>query len=508
MDALTAEGNSMVWATAMLLVVFVGVTLFFVIRGALKTKSMDDYALGSVAFSPMAIGLALAASMTSAATFVINPGIIAYYGLPGVLSYGIVMPLAALVSLIFLTKKFRKQGNTSGALTMAQWMGKRFKSIPLERYFAGLSLLLITFIVLICVGLTQVLSKSLNANEIYVLAGIVVFVFGYMMFGGANSMVYTNTIQALLMLVVAIILLTSGYEHFSNGVHGFISSLREIDPLLAGATNPVSPLFRDYFEIIVCQIVIGVAIIFQPHIITKSLLLKNEKDVNTYLVTGVLVESIFFLVVVVGLFVRLSFPDLTLNGQAIKADEVVSTYVVNEFPVYLGLLIVLGLISAGISTIEGLIQTLSTTITADILMPVMGKPKPKTQLEMKKQVNLNRLVIVGLAAISFAFSYRQLLNPDLSVAIFAQNGVYAYFAAACVPVCMGLFFKNASGKAALAAAITAVVVHYSIYYFRIGSYMQMEIRNPAIPATFAITAGVIMALIVSTLVKPKTTSYA
>lgn len=503
-----SASNSLVWATAIMLAAFMGLTLFFVIRGALRTRNMDDYALGSMAFSPLAIGLALAASMTSAATFIINPGIIAYFGLPAVISYAVVLPIAALVSLVVLTKRFRKHGGMAKALTMAQWMGTRFRNPGMERYFAFLSLLLITFIVLICVGLTQVISKSLDADPVFVLLGIVVFVFGYMMFGGANSMVYTNTIQAILMLIVAFVLLGSGYEHFSQGVHGFIDKLAAIDPSLVKSTNPASPLFRDYFEIIFCQVIIGIAIIFQPHIITKSLLLKHDSDVNKYLVTGVMVEIIFFLVVITGLYARLEFPYLLLGDQPIKVDEVVSTYVVNEFPVYLGLIVVLGLISAGISTLEGLIQSLSTTITADIILPLSGRKKAETMAEMKKQVGLNRWVIVGLALVSFVFSYQQIVNPDLSVAIFAQNGVYAYFAAACVPVCIGLFFPRVGGRAVFISAVTAVLIHFAVYYLRIGSYMQMETRNPAIPATYAIMGAVVMAIVFHQLFKSKEAAHA
>ena len=89
--------------------------------------------------------------------------------------------------------------------------------------------------------------------ELGVLISLVVFVFGYMMFGGANSMVYTNAIQATLMIVVAVILLGSGYEHFSGGVHHFLDKLAGIDPNLTTLTNPQSPLFRDYFEIFFLQ---------------------------------------------------------------------------------------------------------------------------------------------------------------------------------------------------------------------------------------------------------------
>ncbi|WP_303312264.1 sodium:solute symporter [Hymenobacter sp. BT730] len=481
-----------VTATALLLVGYAAVILFFVVRGALRIKSMADYAVGSVRFSPIAVGLSLAASMTSAATFIINPGFIALYGLSGMLSFGVVMPLASMISLVVFTKGFRKHGQTVKALTLAQWIGSRFQSTGLTRYFGWLSLLLITFIVLICVGLTQVLSNALNAPPLPVLVGIVVFIFGYMMFGGANSMVYTNTIQALLKLVVAVVLLTSGYEHFSQGVHGFLAKLAAIDPALTHATNPQSYLFRDYFEIIFCQIVIGVAIVCQPHLITKSLLLDNERDVNRYLLTAVLVLTVFFSVVFAGLYARLAFPGLQLNGQELKMDKIMSAYVVREFPVYVGLLVIMGLISAGISTLESLIQSLSSTITSDIIKPLLSPTVFSGTGGFRREIWLNRLVITVLGAVAIWLSYDQLLNAKLSVAIFAQNGVYAYFAAAFVPISFGIFLRDAPRLAVTVASVTALLVHFGVYYGRLTPYMQLPVRNPGVSAALGIVAAVVV----------------
>lgn len=455
--------NEMVFASWVLIIIYMIVILVFVVRGAMKIKNMKDYAVGSVNFSPFAVGLALAASMTSAATFIINPGFIAFYGFTAVISYAFALPLAAMVSLVVFTKGFRKHGTGVKALTMAQWMGTRYNSKGYGFFFAILSLLLMTFIVLIVVGITKVLSKSLNVNELTIMVSLVIFIFGYMMFGGANSMVYTNTIQALIMLVVAFILLGSGYEHFSNGVHGLVEKLNQIDPKLTSFTNDSSFLFRDFFEIIIAQMVIGIAIVCQPHIITKSLLLKSDKDVNKYLTFGIITQTIFFLVVITGLWVRLAFPDLTVNGVNLKLDGVISAYVVKEFPVYVGLLVVLGLISAGISTLEGLVQSLSTTITSDIIVPLAKNKFSNDEVKKSKSIILvNRIVIMLLAAVTIYISYDQLVNPKLSVAIFAQNGVYAYFSAAFIPILLGMFAKNVKKIVPITASIVAVAVHFTI----------------------------------------------
>ena len=215
-----------------LLAIYGIVILYFVIKGSKGTKNINDYALGSISFSPVFVGLSLAAAMTSAATFVINPGLVANFGISGFLSFGIFFPLATMVSLVILTKSFRKYGQSVKAMSLASWIGSRYQSKGFALFIAFLSVLLITFIVLILVALTKVISQASNTNEILILAVLVIFIFGYMMFGGANSMVYTNAIQALIMIVVAFILIGSGMQFFKSGLAGFFQKLNEIDPLL------------------------------------------------------------------------------------------------------------------------------------------------------------------------------------------------------------------------------------------------------------------------------------
>ena len=498
MNNLASPG--MLIAVWICLALYAGVILYFVIRGARRTKTMADYATGTFNFSPAAIGLSLAAGMTSAATFIINPGFVAYYGFSSFLSMAVFLPLGALISLVILSKKFRKIGNRNvvQAKTIAQWIGTRFQSKGFSLYIAFLSLLHITFIVLICVGLTQVLSKALNADVLYVLIGIVVFTFGYMMFGGANSMVYTNMIQALLKVVVAIVILTSGYHFFTSGDGGLFAKLNLIDPLLTKPFNPSSPLYRDFFEVVICQFIVGVAIVCQPHIITRSMLVKDDKGMNKFLTVAVVLLILFFVVVFAGLYGRLVFPDLKYNNGPLPLDGVMSAYVVTSFLPAMSLFLVVGLIASGIATLESLIQSISTTITSDIIRPLSGK------IVLKNELAVNRLVIAVMAAVTIFISYSQLINPDLSVGILAQNGVYASFSAAFVPLLFGMFLKDVHKSAAIAASVTAIVVHFSVYYGRLTPYMQEPIRNPGVASAIAILCSLSIGGIIYFITRQKT----
>jgi sodium/pantothenate symporter len=171
--------------------------------------------------------------------------------------------------------------------------------------------------------------------------------------------------------------------------------------------------------------------------------------------------------------------------------------VVREFPVYIGLIVVMGLISAGLSTLESLIQSLSTTVTKDILDPLFGEALGLRN-KGKNGIFINKMVIVAIAVLSVVLSWDQIVNPKLSVGIFAQNGVYAYFSAAFVPILFGMFFKGVSLQAVFSASVVAVLTHFTMYYAMLPvPFTQATGENPGVAAAVAITFSVITVLAVN-----------
>ncbi|RDY60801.1 sodium:solute symporter family transporter [Flagellimonas nanhaiensis] len=484
--------------TLIVLVGFMLGLIYLVYKSRTTSDSIEVYAVGNKSFSSISVALSLAASITSAATFIINPGFIALYGFSAFLAFGIVMPMAIYVALIIFIKRFRRYGMDVKSISIADWVGKRYNSQFLKVFFGLLSALLITFIVLICVGMTKVISKALTADELLVLVLIVVVVFTYMTIGGANTMVYTNSLQAVLMIIVAILLLGSGADLlFKSGEESLTAQLASIDPALTGMFNPESPLFRDFFEVVVCNTIVGIAIVCQPHILTKSLLIKKDSQVNKFLLYTVLILILFFSVVFVGAYARVSFPDLLFNGSPLKMDGIVSAYVVHRFPVYIGIVVILGLLAAGLSTLEGLVQSIPTTITNDFIMPIAKK----VQWEVSP-MKVNKFLTFMVAIFAILLSYDQLINPSLSVGIFAQNGVYAFFSAAFVPVFFGIFTKSQNRLIPIIASIVAILTHFGVYYLELTPYMEgMSVKNPAVASALALLLSTATGIIIY-IIKP------
>ena len=474
-----------------LLIAYAAVIVFLAWRNRSRATDIASFSVGSRRVPPFFVGLSLAANMTSVATFVINPGLIHAYGWSGVVGYGMAAPLGIFIGLVITSKRFRQVGDRFTVLTVPQWLGERFESRGLTVFFAVASMLQITFLVLIVTALVLVLMSVLQIGMWPALLMVVIFTFGYILFGGASLHVWSNSVQAITMLAVAVILVASGAAVFADGVGGFFGRLDAVAPLYGSMTNPDSLLFRDFFEVVVANFVIGLAIIMQPHIISKSLYLRSERDVNTYLVTAMVAGTVFTAVLLVGLYARLEL------GGDLPPDRVVATYIASAFAPGLRAFIMLGVLAAGFSTLEGVILALSTIFGNDFYGTLARARGVDPALLRQRLLRVGRIFLVALAPITLVLSWRQIVAPSLSVAIFAQNGIYGLFAATFAPVLFGIFSKRATAPLVLTAAVSALVVHFGMYYGGITMYHN----NPAVPATFALVISTAVMAIGSMLTK-------
>lgn len=479
-------------------VVYVVGIIILTILGKRKKQSIESYSVGSKQVSPVVVGLSLAVGMTSAATFVINPGLIYLYGLSGFLGYGIAAPLGIYLALVFMSKSFLRFGEQTKVLTVPQWIGERYQSKFFTIFFAIVSFLQITFAVLIAVGITIVLANSFNVSYELVLVLVLLFSITYLFFGGGvNVLLFSNTLQAIFMIVTAILFLISGPLFLGLNPITLFEQLKKIDPLLVSITNPNSLLFRDLFEVFVANFLVGIAIICQPHIISKALYLKSEKDLNKYLTTVIIAGTLFFFVLFTGLYARVA-----LTGDLLKPDQAISKYINFVFPPFLLAIVTLGILSAGFSTLDNIFVVLSSIFSVNILRELLTKFKSDLSEEKLKKILLisSKISLFVFGALIYYFSIRQIYYPNLSVAIFAQNGVYGLFVTTFWPIFLGLFKFDLKKIFVFATSLIALLIHFGFFYFEITPYHN----NPGVTAAFALIFSgifVLLVLIISRLKK-------
>ena len=453
--------------------VYLVATIALALRGMKKTTGMASFALGNRDMGPLLVGVTLAAAIASTATFVINPGFVWKDGLSALMHFGVAGTLGVITGLVILSRGFRRLGEEHQALTLPHWIGSRYQSKGMRTYFALLNLALaIAFVVLIVKGSALVMQATLDLSYTVSVVVVVGFVFSYILMGGTYAHAYTNALQGSIMLVVALALFGSGLHLFADGgVSGFFASLAAQDPSLVEPVSSDSVLFGSGLEVFVCGFVVSFGLVCQPHILMKSLYLRSENDLNRYLVIAALVGVGFALVLCVGLYARVAYPDLT-----VAQDAIVPVYIQRAFSPAAGALISVALLAAGMSTMDGILVSASTIAGNDLVLGVMGHRIAEEQQPIVA-LRASRIILVGMGVVSFGLA----LDPPQLVGLFAQIGIYGLVAASVAPVTFGVFVRDVPTRWAFAAAIVGPVAHF-IGVFGFG------IANPAVPAT----AGVLL----------------
>jgi SSS family solute:Na+ symporter/sodium/pantothenate symporter len=151
--------------------------------------------------------------------------------------------------------------------------------------------------------------------------------------------------------------------------------------------------------------------------------------------------------------------------------------------------VTVGLVAAGFSTLEGLLVALSTIFANDVYKPLARGRGVAEETADRRAITLSKVFLVALAPVVALLSWGQIVEPNLSVAILAQNGVYGLFAATFVPILFGVFVPRVTTAGVAVAAASALLVHFGMYYGEVGPYWN----NPAVPATFALLTSAAVA---------------
>lgn len=433
--------------------------------GMRRTRDIRGFSIGNKDMNPYVVGITLAASIASTATFVINPGFVYSHGLSAYLHYGVAGSLGILTAFLVLTRGFLRLGESHGALTIPQWIYYRYNHRGLSLFFAFINLLSITFVVLILVGCSLLVTGLFPIEQKTALVLVLVFVFAYVLMGGTYAHAYTNTLQGLMMMLITVVLTVQGWKYFAGDPLG---ALARIGEQYAAPLNRDSSLYFDVFSVFVSGFVVTFALMLQPHILTKVLYLRSERDIGRFIATTVVVGALFTLMLMIGFYARLA--GLEVPDQ----DAVVREYLLHEFSSspwgeYVLVFVFLTLLAAGMSTLDGILVSLSAMVVNDIVAPLGGGVR-------RHGLTLSRVVLVLVGLIGLALAW----DPPPLIGLFAQKGVYGLAAASTVPVLFGvLVHRHIPLWVIFGSALLGLGAH-------LGFTLLAGVENPAVSASLAI----------------------
>ena len=466
--------------------------------GHRKTSDFGSFAIGKGDLSPLQVGVTLAAATASAATFIINPGFVYVDGLAAFMHLGMGVYFGFLSMLILLSFRFRKIGSKMEALTIPDWIGKRYHSKSFSLYFAFINLLTFAFIVLLVGGISIVMQKLLGVSNVAALLITLIFVTSYVLFGGTYAHVFTNMFQGFLMIFITIIVVGSGIWVMIEEPN-FMALLQEKSPYLTTWINPESSLYNDWFSTYVAGFCIGGALVCQPHILTKALYVKTDKAVRNYILVFSIVFFLFCLLLLVGFWAHAAVDQEQLvdgaSGQ-FRQDLVMTIYLQNAFPDWLFTIVSVVLLAAAMSTLDGLLVGISTITANDLVLNLMDRYGSETMDQARKMqiaYRASHIVLIVIAVLTFFVT----LNPPKLLGIFGQAGVYGLVLATVPPLVAGVFFKSVHLYFVWSMSILALVIHFLLFFFghQIFKESSLAFNNPGVPATIGLMCSVIPTLI-------------
>jgi len=480
-----------------LLVVFFSVMIGVGFYSRKKARNVNDYVLGGRTVGPWISAFAFGTSYFSSVVFIGYAGQFGWkFGLSSTwIGLGNAF-IGSLLAWLVLGRRTRIMTQKLDAKTMPEYFGKRFDSRALR--VVG-SIIAFVFLVPYTAGVYNGLSKlfSMAFDVDYRICVIIMAVLTgvYVVVGGYMATALNDFIQGIIMLIgiCAVIIAVL------NGQGGFLAALKglsevETDPAVTTAALQGSKgLFASFFGPDPLSL-LGVVVLTSlgtwglPQMVQKFYAIKDEKAVRT----GTIVSTFFAIVIAGGCYFLGGFGRLFSGHKEIyRADgsvafDTIVPAMLSTLPdILIGVVVVL-VFSASMSTLSSLVLTSSSTLTLDLIKPVMKKG-----MKEKTQLRLMQIFVVAFVAVSVILAF----DPPTFIAQMMGVSWGGLAGAFLAPFLYGLYSKKITKLSVWASYIVGVG-------FTVFNMLTSWIPSPINAGAITMIAGLIVVPVVSA-VTPK-----
>ena len=429
------------WVVHLLLLAYTAVLAHHAWAGNRGTRGVTDYFVGGRSMGPIAIGLSFFATYSSTNSFVGFSGRAYDWGVTWFLLIPFVIGMS-LLAWVAVAPRLRTFTEALGSLTIPDFIGLRFGS-PAARVMAAAIVLFASLFYMTAVfkGIGNLLEVFLDIP--YRAAIVIVFfiVMIYTVVGGFISVVKTDAVQGVVMILAGILLF-----------RGTVAAAGGLDSVGALANDPVSePLLR-WGGGVAVPLALGVVFagtvkfVVEPRQLSRFYALESRAAARR----GVWVSTVAFilvytLLVPVGLYARNLLP-----GGLADTDLVVPRLLTmpEVFSAGTGAFLLLAMVAAAMSSLDSVLLVTASTTQRDL---VGAWREPASE---RATLRATRFYVALFALITAVIA---LDPPDGIVELTAFSGA-VYGACFAPALLMGLYWRRGNGAAAVASFVTGLAV--------------------------------------------------
>ena len=493
---------------------YVTVMVGFGILGSRRVRNADDFATARGGYGPFLLAVAFASTAASGATFLGLPGLTYSYGM-STLYIAFLYPLGVYIGILICQRTIGRYGNLSGVRSIPEYLGERYQSEGLRISAAVFSLILLFYLAGQLVAGLVMFEMMLGISKAWAMGITTVILLGYVTAGGAHADILTDGVQGFLMVVLALgILVIFLLGIGTGGLGGLLESLSAQDEQLLANFHPATSMTGStwsYVSLVIAHIPLGLL----PHIGNKLWALKGERNRNRFLVMALTFGLILPAITLGGASARAILGDSLLISGAGGANTALPALFIEIFPTWLAALLGVGILSAVMSTADGLVISTSQVFANDIyrrsIAPRLHADYDQAALDRNVLIisrTVTALTLVGSAVLGW-------MVMDMNVVLLVWIGVGGFVAALMGPLVIGSIWRGVTPAGALAGfwtgAVIFVLIHGEIVsgewlidtsLENFGRWFAFYADNPYSAATLAGTTAVLVTVVVSCWTSP------
>ncbi|HAM80339.1 sodium:solute symporter family protein [Ornithinibacillus bavariensis] len=398
---------------------------------------MSGYFIGNRKMNGILSALSYSATTYSAFMMVGLAGL-TYQGGVGALGFEIVYFTGVSLILIF-GPRFWLIGKKNGYVTPSEMVGDRYKSKAVAAVIALVScLFLIPYSAVQLAGVGYLLQGMTN-NSIPFTVGVIIAVILALFFSytaGIRSVVWTDSLQAIFMIITSTLVVIL-IVHSLGGFTQFFANIQATKPESLSVPGNGYFSFITFLSLTIPWFFFSIS---NPQVSQRMFMPNSFKGLRQMLIGFLIFGLIYTLVSVLWGFSALQlYPDL--DNADLATPSLLSSSVV---PPLLGVIVMVGILAAAVSTIDSIMLTLSSMFARDVYGNMKSRP------DDSKQLKVGKIVIPVIAILAYAFAELELnLIAVLSVA--ASSGLIV-----AVPATIGAFFwKRGTAPAVLSSVLVS-----------------------------------------------------
>jgi len=473
------------WVNMTVLVIYLICVVLLGLFFMFKNKNTDDYFRGGQSIPWWAAACSIYATLLSSLTYVALPAMV--YQTNWLVLIGIWMIIVVAPIAVYIAMPFFRQINATSAY---EYLSKRF-NMTVRLFASGLFTLFHISRMGIVMALTALALSAvtpLSASDSVLIMGVLCLI--YCTMGGIEAVIWTDTLQTIVLLIGAVICFFTIIIGLDGGLTDFIS-IGLLDDKFTMVNADFS--MNSITTLSIWVIVLGgigqnlASYTADQSIVQRYMVTSDPKAAAKSIWANVAMAvpgTLLFFCIGTGLYAFYQMHPEKLD-PTIQIDQIFPMFIATELPIGLAGLIVAGIFAAAQSTVSTSMNSTATTLITDFIKPFNLIKTEKGYLNAARWLTFIMGALGTVAGLIF-------INPEIYSLMAAYFKVIGMF----MGVLGGLFVLGALTKRANSTG--AMIGIFSSYITTIAAW-QLGWANGYLYATIGIISCLVFGYIGSLL---------